>query len=281
MPVWTVANQKGGVGKTTTSVSLAGLLLERGHRVLMIDLDPHGSLTSYFGFNPDEVTTSAYQVFNAQKPLSREDINAQIVQTKFPDLFLLPTSPALATVERNMVGKEGLGLRISKCVQAIEEDYDYILIDCPPVLGVLMINALAACDHLIVPVQTEFLALKGLERMSKTLEMVQKARPKKLQVTIVPTMFDRRTQASVTTLNTLRKQYADELWRSAIPIDTKLRDASKRGELPSTADAEGRAIRVYKQLLQTLLEAKVTETNDSAQSAAKPVLNEAKETSTA
>ncbi|NNM11925.1 MAG: ParA family protein [Pseudomonadales bacterium] len=254
MRVWAVANQKGGVGKTTTTVTLAGLLAEQGQRVLMVDLDPHGSLTSYFGYDPDTVTQSSYQIFQAEEALQPQQMQALVAGTSLPGLGLIPTSAALATVERQMTGKDGMGLRVARALTAFKDEYDYVLLDCPPVLGVLMINALAACERLVCPVQTEFLALKGLERMTRTLQMVQKARPRDLAVTIVPTMFDRRTQASVSSLNSLRKYYPTQLWRSAIPVDTRLRDASKRGLVPSAYAPDSRAVRAYRQLLAQLVQ---------------------------
>ena len=253
MRVWAIANQKGGVGKTTSTVSLAGLLTEQGHKVLVVDLDPHGSLTSYFGYDPDALTSSTYQLFQSDDAVSKDSVLALVVNTSVPGLSLIPTSPALATVERQMTGKDGMGLRVGKAMSVIEAEFDYVLLDCPPVLGVLMINALAACERLLVPVQTEFLALKGLERMTRTMQMIQKARPQPLTFTIVPTMFDRRTQASVSSLNVLRKQYADNLWRATIPVDTKLRDASRLGKVPSQHDPEGRAVRAYRQLMNYIL----------------------------
>lgn len=254
MHVWAIANQKGGVGKTTTSVALGGLLAEQGHKVLLVDLDPHGSLTSYFGYDPDSLSASCYQLFQGDGDLSAGEILDLVTGTAVPGLSLIPTSPALATVERQMTGKDGMGLRVSKAMKAIDGEYDYVLLDCPPVLGVLMINAMAASEKLVIPVQTEFLAVKGLERMIRTLQMVQKARPSPLSYTIVPTMFDRRTQASMSTLNGLRKQYNEHLWRSTIPVDTRLRDASKQGKIPSQFDPAGRSVRAYKQLLAHLLE---------------------------
>ena len=254
MRVWAVANQKGGVGKTTTTVALGGLLAEQGKKVLLIDLDPHGSLTSYFGYDPDSLSASTYQLFQGDGDLDASEILALATGTSVPGLTVMPTSPALATVERQMTGKDGMGLRVNRALKTIHGAFDYVLLDCPPVLGVLMINALAACEKLIVPVQTEFLALKGLDRMTRTLQMIQKARPQPLSLTIVPTLFDRRTQASISSLNTLRKQYAENLWRATIPVDTRLRDASKQGKIPSQFDSEGRAVRAYKQLLHHLLE---------------------------
>jgi chromosome partitioning protein len=252
--VWAVANQKGGVGKTTTTVTLGGLLAEQGHRVLLVDLDPHGSLTSYFGYDPDSLTRSSYQIFQADESMNTQEMLGLCTGTSVPGLSLIPTSPALATVERQMTGKDGMGLRIMRALQSVKGNFDYILLDCPPVLGVLMINALAACERLVCPVQTEFLAIKGLERMIRTLQMVQKARPQDLGVTIVPTMFDRRTQASTSSLNSLRKQYPTQLWRSAIPVDTRLRDASKKGLAPSVHSPDSRAVRAYRQLLTQLLQ---------------------------
>lgn len=253
MQVWAVANQKGGVGKTTTSVALAGLLAERGKRVLMVDLDPHGSLTSYFGHDLDHVKKSSFDLFMADDGLDLDEIDALCVATDMPGLTLIPTSPALATVERQMTGKEGMGLRISRALEPLKGEYDFVILDCPPVLGVLMINALAACERLVIPVQTEFLALKGLERMSRTLEMIQKARPKALDVNVLPTLFDRRTQASVSSLQSLRKYYPSQLWRSAIPVDTRLRDASRKGVVPSQYSSESRAVRAYRQFLLDVL----------------------------
>ncbi|NNL56221.1 MAG: AAA family ATPase, partial [Pseudomonadales bacterium] len=135
MRVWAVANQKGGVGKTTTTVTLGGLLAEQGQRVLLVDLDPHGSLTSYFGYDPDSLTQTSYQVFQAEDVLEAQDMLALCTSTSVPGLSLMPTSPALATVERQMTGKDGMGLRIARALQAIKGSFDYVLLDCPPVLG--------------------------------------------------------------------------------------------------------------------------------------------------
>src|SRR5690606_22422152 len=159
MKIWAVANQKGGVGKTTTSVALAGLLADVGKRVLVVDLDPHGSMTSYFGYNPDNLERTGFELFQhgGQVP---EGLPAQLLQkTSHPRLTLLPASTALATLERQTPGKSGLGLVLSKALAQLWNDYDHVLIDSPPLLGVLMVNALAACQQLIVPVQTEFLAV--------------------------------------------------------------------------------------------------------------------------
>lgn len=253
MRIWTIANQKGGVGKTTTAVTLAGLLAERGARVLLLDLDPHGSMTSYFGYNPDTLAKGSYNLFGDEVVVSRESVRAQLLPAGDTGIFLIGASPALATVERRAPGRDGMGLRVSRALAAVWEDFDYVLIDTPPVLGALMINALAASEQLLIPVQTEFLALKGLERMVRTLAMVTRSLQKDLPHLIIPTLFDRRTQASVSSLRTLRNQYPDTIWAGMIPVDTKLRDASRLGLLPSRHEPSSRAVQAYGALLKVLL----------------------------
>jgi chromosome partitioning protein len=252
--IWAVANQKGGVGKTTSVVALGGLLAERGKRVLVVDLDPHGSLTSWFGHDPDTISHSVFDLFQHQGKVP-EGLPAQLIaETGSQGLSLLPASTALATLERRMVGVEGMGLIISRALAQLWDDFDYVLLDNTPSLGVLMVNALAAAQHLIIPVQTEFLAIKGLERMLHTLEMIMRSQKNPLSYTIVPTLFDRRTQASVKGLNQLRKSYPDSLWRFAIPVDTRFRDASQAGVTPSAFDSDTHGVRAYARLLNDLTE---------------------------
>lgn len=254
MHIWAVANQKGGVGKTTTVVSLAGLLADAGHRVLMIDLDPHGSLTSYFRFDPDSIEHSAYNLFQVSGKIPSDLPASLVLETGHPNLSLLPSSTALATLERHAQAQGGMGLVISKTLAILWDDYDYVLIDSPPVLGVLMINALAACQQLVIPVQTEFLAIKGLERMVRTLTMINRARKRPVPFLILPTLFDRRTQASNKSLRNLKDTYEELVWQSVIPVDTKLRDASTAGIAPSALDSNSRGIQAYEHLMKSLLE---------------------------
>lgn len=253
MRVWAVANQKGGVGKTTTSVALAGLLADSGKRVVALDLDPHGSMTSYFGHDPDNIDRSVFDLFQHQGAVP-EGLPHQLLQsTSHERISLLPSSTVLATLERQSPGQSGLGLVIAKSLSQLWQDFDYAIIDSPPLLGVLMVNALAASQQLVIPVQTEFLALKGLERMVSTLAMINRSRRQALPYTIVPTMFDRRTQASMNTLKVLRNGYQANLWQAFIPIDTRLRDASMAGVVPSRYDANSRAALAYRALLKALL----------------------------
>ena len=160
MRVWAVANQKGGVGKTTTSIALAGLLADAGKRVVVVDLDPHGSMTSYFGQDPDALEHSAYDLFLHQGTVPQGLPQRLLLPTSHERIKLLPASTALATLERQSPGQSGLGLVIAKSLAQLWEDFDHAIIDSPPLLGVLMVNALAASQQLVIPVQTEHLAVK-------------------------------------------------------------------------------------------------------------------------
>ena len=253
MRIWTVSNQKGGVGKTTTAVSLGGLLAAQGQRVLLVDLDPQGSMTSYFRLNPDGIEGSVYSLFEArandQEIKHFEDL---LQETGVDGLSLLPASTAMATLDRQLGARGGMGLVIKQALERLHDRFDYVLIDCPPMLGVLMVNALAACEQLLIPVQTEFLALKGLDRMLRTLEMISHSKGGMLPYTVIPTFFDRRTRASMDALRAMRDQHADHLWTRMIPIDTQFREASRAGKPISVYNPDARGAEAYSSLLRWL-----------------------------
>jgi chromosome partitioning protein len=259
--VITVANHKGGVGKTTTSVALGGLASAQGYRVLLLDMDPHGSLSTYFRQDPDAQTLSTYTLFQERKELSYSGVKRLILPTDYPKLDLLPAATALATLERQAIGQDGMGLVVARALALIYDDYDYVLIDTPPLLGVLMINALAACQHLVIPVQTEFLALKGLERMVHTLKMMSSSRKKALPYSILPVMYDRRTQASVVSLRTIRNTYPNEVWPGHVPVDTRFRDASRAGVPPHLFDEATHGVEAYRTFYKWLLQKMAVEFN--------------------
>lgn len=251
MVVWTVANQKGGVGKTTTTIALGGLLAERGHRVLLVDTDPHASLSYYFGIESEDLELSVYDLFIQVS--SKEQILQSLCPTQYDNIDILPATMALATLDRSLGAKGGMGLVLKKAIQKLQGEYDYVLMDCPPVLGVLMVNALAASDRIIVPVQTEFLALKGLDRMIKTMDIMQGEQDKPFKHTIVPTMFDKRTKASVLAYKKLQETYGNQVWQGVIPIDTNFRNASVAQKTPSNYAPISRGVIAYKNLLDYLI----------------------------
>ncbi len=253
MRVWTISNQKGGVGKTTTAVSLGGLLAEQGQRVLLLDLDPQGSLTSYFRFNPDGMEHSVYSLFAARANDRDIELPDMLLKdTGVAGLTLMPASTAMATLDRQLGARGGMGLVISQALVRLQGQFDYVLMDCPPMLGMLMVNALAACERLLIPVQTEFLALKGLERMLHTLQMISRSRGNTLPYTVMPTFFDRRTRASLDALRVMRDLHGDHLWTRVIPIDTQFREASRAGLPINVFNAQARGTEAYRSLLRWL-----------------------------
>lgn len=248
MRILAIANQKGGVGKTTTTVALGGLIANSGHKVLLLDIDPHGSLSTWFGIDPDAQSLSSYTLFQERKELSYQSVKRLVLPTQFANIEVIPATTALATLERQAIGQDGMGLVLNRALTLLAGDYEYVLIDTPPLLGVLMVNALAACQYLVVPVQTEFLALKGLERMVNTLNMMSRSRKKALDYTVVPVMFDRRTQASVTSLRSIRNTYPEQSWPGHVPVDTRFRDASKAGIPPHLFDPASKGVEAYTSL---------------------------------
>lgn len=254
MVIWTVANQKGGVGKTTTTVTLGGLLAERGYRVLLVDTDPHASLTYYFGIDAEELEVSVYDIFIRGKDITKEEILQSLCPSGVANLDILPSSMSLATLDRSLGNKGGMGLMLKKALHNICDEYDYVLIDCPPVMGVLMVNAIAACQRILIPVQTEFLALKGLERMIATMALMRTSQQRDYAFTIIATMYDKRTKASLEAYKELKATYQDSVWSAVVPVDTKFRDASLAQTPPNVFAPASRGVFAYNTLLTYLLQ---------------------------
>jgi chromosome partitioning protein len=249
---WAIAAQKGGVGKTTTTVSLAGVLVRRGARVLAVDLDPHGSLSGYFGHDPDAVDRSVYSLFEGAVQQTTLMPSTVIVPTGVANLSLIPGSTALVTLERRHGQHPGLGLVLKRALATLSNGFDYCLLDCAPTLGVLVVNALVAADRLVLPVQTEPLSAQAVDRMLATLRMIERARRLSLPYLAVPTMFDRRTRAAVDTLAALRARSDLTLWDDAIPVDTQFREASRCAKPLPLWQPHARGSRAYERLVDFL-----------------------------
>jgi chromosome partitioning protein len=248
--VWAVASQKGGVGKTTTVASLSGWLEKEGLRILVIDTDPHASLTAYMGFEDDQLDSNLYDIYS-DRELTREKVLACCKSTRFKGLDIIGSTMALATIDRQLSGRAGVGRILKHALSLIDSEYDVAIIDCPPVLGALMVNALVAASLVLVPTQTEFLALKGLEGMVRTFAIMQKAsKGAGIDYIVVPTMYDRRTHASNTSLDFLKMHYRDHLWPDVIPVDTLFRESSYRNIPVPLMDKKSRGSEAYRKLLE-------------------------------
>lgn len=255
MSTWCVANQKGGVGKTTTAVALASLVAAEGKRVLAIDLDPHASLSHWLGGPAEPEPRGVADLFAEAPP----PVAGLLRASGAPNLDVLPAQPALATIERHGVGRQGMGLVLSRALAEIAPRYDLVVLDCPPTLGVLMVSALAAADLVVAPTQTEPLALHGLAGLLRTAQMIERSRGRPLPVRIVPTLYDKRTRAAQDTLATLRERHAGAVWEEEIPVDTRLREASRDAQAPALAHALSRGVVAYARLLAWLRGAPVPE----------------------
>jgi len=253
MSVWAVCNQKGGVAKTTTVISLASILAQRGESTLILDLDPHGSLTTYLGYDPDAVETSIYTLFQKLDTSPKGAIFESLKKTQQENIFLLPASTAMATLDRQLGAQQGKGLVIRKTLAFFKDRFQHVLIDCPPMLGVLMINALAACDKLLIPVQTEFLALKGLEHMLHTVAMINHSSRTSMPYLIIPTMHDAQSKTASDSLLHLQQHYGEQLWPHYIPVDPQFREASKSGQPLPAINPTAAGTLAYEQLLDTLV----------------------------
>lgn len=249
MKIWAIANQKGGVGKTTSTLALGRALCLRGKRVLLIDLDPHASLTRAFGVDEFPLPHGVMELF-AEQPRTLSELARDCA---LPGLQFVCAQPALATLERRSATAPGLGLQLQKALADCQDAYDYVLLDCAPQLGLLMVNALAAADRVVIPTQTEPLALHGLEGMVRTAQMVEKSRKRPLPLSILPTLHDKRTRAGTESLQTMYKRHGALVWEDAIPLDTKLSSTGLLTQPASTDAYPGRGLSCYRRALDWML----------------------------
>ena len=247
--IYALANQKGGVGKTTTAVNLGAYLCQAGKRVLLIDADPQANATSSLGIDKNVLTRSLYDVLvGSESPASMVMLTAQI------GLDLLPSSPALAGAEVEMVDMPGRELRLRHALEQVAPRYDFVLIDTPPSLGLLTINALTAADGVIIPIQCEYLPLEGLTQLLQTIELVRQRLNSTLAVRgLLMTMYDSHTNLSRQVVNDVRTHFPATLFRAIIPRSIKLSEAPSYGEPILTYAPESSGGQAYAALCQELL----------------------------
>jgi len=242
--VVSIANQKGGVGKTTTSVSLGASLAEMGNRVLVIDLDPQGNATTGLGINARNLEASIYDVLMSDLPL--EDC---IEATSIKNLFVAPATIDLAGAEIELVPAFSRELKLKRAIDGVKDDFDWIIIDCPPSLGLLTINALAASNDVIVPIQCEYYALEGLSQLVRNVSLVQNNLNPGLEVRgIVLTMYDGRTKLSDQVQQEVRNHFGPTVYRTVIPRTVRLSEAPSFGTPITVFDSLSRGAVAYREL---------------------------------
>jgi len=248
--IYTLVNQKGGVGKTTTTINLAAYMAQMGQRVLVVDLDPQANATACLGVDKRAVQGSTYDAL-----LSNDIPSASVLYNERLNLSLLPSSPALAGAEVELVEEEVREFRLRDALETLDEKFDYILIDCPPSLGILTVNGLiAARDGVLVPVQCEYLALEGLGQLTQTIQRVQSSLFPNLQVRgVVLTMFDPRTNLSNDVVREVNNHFPGQVFKSVIPRSIRLAEAPSYG-LPISAYAPSSVgAQAYEALAKELL----------------------------
>jgi chromosome partitioning protein len=239
-----VANQKGGVGKTTTAVNLGAGLAEIGFRVLVIDLDPQGNATTGLGIEARHFENSMYDVI--MKDVALEDC---IEPTSLKNLFVAPATIDLAGAEIELVPAFSREFKLRKAIQTVVDDFDYVLIDCPPSLGLITINGLAAAGEVLVPIQCEYYALEGLGQLLRNVQLVQSNLNEKLEVsTIVLTMYDARTKLAEQVASEVRAHFGARVCRVVIPRSVRISEAPSFGQPITVFDPTSRGAIAYREL---------------------------------
>ena len=244
-----VTNQKGGVGKTTTAINLASFIAMEGHRVLLVDCDPQGNATSGLGINRKRLKYCLHDIL-----IDKMDCYKVMTRTNVNGLDLIPTTIQLAGAEVELVNVPDREKALAIGLAALQDDYDYILLDCPPSLGLLTVNALTASDAVIIPLQCEYYALEGLSQLVETIQLVRKRLNPKLMIEgIVFTMFDGRTNLSIQVVDEVKKHFRKEVYHTIIPRNVRLSEAPSHGKPIALYDARSKGAEVYRELAREVL----------------------------
>ena len=243
------SNQKGGVGKTTTCVNMAAYLAQAGKKVLLIDLDPQGNATTGLGFQKSSLKKSVYNVI-----IEGEPVRDNVLETVLPNLFILPANIDLAGAEVDLVYKKNRDKVLRAALEPVKSAYDYLLIDCPPSLGLLTINALAASDSAIIPIQSEYYALEGLSQLMNTIKLVQQHLNRSLKVEgVVLTMYDGRSLIAKQIATEIKTFFSKKLYEIVIPRNIRLSEAPSHGKPILLHDPKCMGARAYAALTEEFL----------------------------
>jgi len=246
----TVVNQKGGVGKTTTAVNLGAYLAMLGKFVLLIDLDPQANASSGLGIDYQTIPHSMYDVIIGEK-----DVREIIVNTSIQGYKIAPANVHLAGANIELVNQEGREFKLQEALHAIRNDYDYVIIDCPPSLGLLTINGLLAADEVLIPVQAEYYALEGLVNLMSTVNLIQQNLKPELKIMgAVITMYDKRTTLSEDVLQQLYQYFPSRIFRTVIPRNVKLSECPSHGKCIAEYDSKSKGATAYERLAREILD---------------------------
>ena len=245
-----IVNQKGGVGKTTTAINLASALAEEGKFVLLVDLDPQGNATSGLGIDYQNLKQGLYHSLAGQVRL--HDV---VHNTPHEGLRVIPSTPDLAGAAVELVNVENRETKLTDVLSEVRHAYDYVIIDCPPSLGLLTLNGLIAADHILIPVQAEYYALEGLGQLLRTIEMIRENLKPDLNILgAVLTMFDKRNRLSSDVMNELYKFFPDNIFRSIIPRTVRLAEAPSYGQSIFHYDPKSKGSKAYERLSRELID---------------------------
>lgn len=237
-----VFNQKGGVGKTTTNINLGACLALKDRKVLLIDIDPQGNTTSGLGFDKDKLDVTMYDL------LINNEINAEevILNTNIANLDIIPSSMQLAGAEIELTQMESREKKLKRVMDKVKEQYDYVLIDCPPSLGLLTINSLTAVDSVLIPIQCEFYALEGVSQLMNTIELVRKGLNPNLEIQgVLLSMFDGRTNLSIQVVDEVKKYFRGKVYTTLIPRNVRLAEAPSYGMSVIEYDPKSKGAEAY------------------------------------